>query len=193
MRIVAPAIAVIAAALANPALAQQASATGDNIERAIVFEGDARRACVLKAPTAASQVNATLSQSANGVNVELTPQGFIDPQTGVPRATGISLNLPITCNTAHRIRVASRNGALLRAGGGEDTGTFRSRLDFSVDVTWAGLTQSFNTANAGETILIVPDASTGAATITIAIPGGGNPLAAGAYSDTIVVEVEASS
>ena len=191
-----PSAAVFAAILApGAAWAQEVEPFAETMERAIVFEGEAARACLIESPTADSQVNTSLERAGNGVNVTLSPTGFLDPQTGVPRQTGISLSLPITCNTAHQLRVASRSGALIRAGAtaGGATGPFRSELDFDVEVNWAGQTRAFNTANATQVLIPVPDAATGQASVTISIPGGGTPLAAGDYGDTLVIEVEASS
>ncbi|SMF64974.1 hypothetical protein [Allosphingosinicella indica] len=165
----------------------------ESLERSIVFEGEATRACLIEAPTVDSQVNTRLDRAGGGVNVALSPTGFIDPETGVPRQSGISLSLPITCNTAHQLRIASREGALIREGAGTDTGAFRSRLDFDVEVNWAGITRTFSTQNSAQLIIPVPDAATGQASINISIPGGGAPLAAGQYGDTLIVEVEATS
>jgi len=180
--------------LASPAFAQTADVASERLERAIVIEGSAPRACTLKVPRASGERNTTLAQTGSGgVTVALTPSGFIDPATGVPRATGIELALPITCNTAHHLRVTSTRGGLLREGGGDAGGTFRARLDFAVDVRWAGQAVSFDTGTAARIDLSVADAATGDAMISISIPGGGSPLAAGDYGDTLIIEIEASS
>jgi hypothetical protein len=168
--------------------------TDNAVERDVVLQGTAPAACVIRVPSSGNEQNATLSQSGSGgVNVELTPQGFIDPQTGVPRASGISLAIPITCNGPHHIRVSSARGSLLREGASSTEAAIRSELNFNVALEWAGLSSSFNTDSARSLDLPVADAATGTARVTISIPGGGSPLAAGAYTDTLVVEVETSS
>lgn len=192
-------LAVLAVLAASPVAAQTtmpATAPTDAlVERAIVFQGTAPNSCIIRALSSTSEVNATLTQAANGVAVNLTTGGFVDPRTGVPRETAITLSLPIICNAAHRVRIASRGGALRRVGitPSAGAGAFRSAINFRVDLDWADATRSFDTGSLGALEMPVPSAASGLATIRITIPGGGEPLAAGDYSDTLVVEVEASS
>lgn len=187
--------AALVATAASPTAAQTSAPTDTLVERVIVFQGSAPNSCIIRALTATSENNATLTPTSTGATVTLTTGGFVDPQTGVPRQTSIALGLPIICNAAHRVRIASRGGALRRAGmtSAADTNAFRSAINFRVDLDWANATRSFDTSNLAELVMSVPSAATGLATITITIPGGGAPLAAGDYSDTLVVEVEASS
>ncbi len=193
MRMTATALALGAALIAAPAFAQDMM-TPERIDRDIAFEGTAQRACLVTPASSVREVNATLQPSDGGrLNVELTPQGFIDPQTGIARTTEIALSLPVTCNAPHRIRVSSTRGALLREGMDTESGDFRSRLDFRVNLEFAGQAAAFDTTSSASAEVNLSEAATGNAVVTISIPGGGTPLVAGAYSDTLIVEIEAGS
>ena len=100
---------------------------------------------------------------------------------------------PITCNTAHRIQIESRNGGLVNEAGSSPTGALRNRLDFSVSLEWAGTSAGFDTSTARTVQTLVGNAATGTAQIGIRIPGGGTPLVAGIYNDTVTIRVEATS
>lgn len=193
MRNILSALTLGAAMITSPALAQEMM-TPERIDRDITFEGSAQRACRVTPASAVRELNATLQPSdGSSLNVQLTPQGFIDPTTGVAQATEIALSLPVTCNAPHRIRVSSTQGALLREGASVAAGDFRSRLDFRVNLEFAGQSATFDTTSTASAEVNLSEAATGNAVVTISIPGGGTPLVAGAYSDTLIVEIEAGS
>lgn len=165
-----------------------------NATRDVTFEGLALPACFVRDVTARDARNASLSASGAGAStVALSPEGFVDSVTGVPRATEITLALPITCNAPHHLRIASTRGGLLLAGAGSEAGRFRDRIDFAVALDWAGMQRAFDTASGTGLDLDVDTAATGDAAIRIVIPGGGRPLVAGAYGDALTILVEAAS
>lgn len=161
--------------------------------RQLSFEGAVVPACVMRQPTPVRQSNATVTVGSTGdVNVDLQ-SGFLDRTTGVPNAVEVAISFPITCNTAHSIHVESQRGGLVNQAATSDSGAFRSRLDFTLELRWAGGAQGFDTTNAREMDIAIPNAATGNADVRIAIPGGGDPLIAGSYGDTIIIQIEATS
>lgn len=183
-----------AQSLSGPSAAAGVLSDATAGSRSLSFEGAAEPACLIRSPAVLDSNNASVTVGSNSnVDVALSSGGFVDPGTGVPNAAQIKLSLPVTCNTAHHITVESARGGLVLLGSVPQGSGFRSRLDFTVTLNWAGGAQSFNTTTARTLDAIVPNAATGAATIEIAIPGGGTPLVAGAYSDTVTVKVEATS
>lgn len=192
-------IAALTVALPAAAGAQTGSAgvlAGDanTGARDLVVEGIAPPGCVIGAPSATEQDNArvTVAQSG-GLDVALSGPGFINPATGVPNPAAIRIALPITCNTAHRIQIESRNGGLVNAATIGTASALRNRLDFSVSLEWAGTSAGFDTSTGRTVQTIVGNAATGVAQIGIRIPGGGTPLVAGIYNDTVTIRVEATS
>lgn len=187
-----------AAALPSAGFAQGISGgtTAENSSvggRELMFEGSVAPACVIRAPTPISQTNGQVTIGPSG-NVDVALQdGFLDPASGVPNAVEIAIAFPITCNTAHNIHVESRNGGLVNQAATGSPGPFRARLDFSVEMRWAGGTTRFDTASARQLDAALGNAATGNADIRIAIPGGGTPLVAGIYADTITIQVQATS
>lgn len=161
--------------------------------RDLSFEGSVAPACVMRQPNSVRQNNATVTVGTTGdVNVDLQ-SGFLDRTTGVPNAVDVAISFPITCNTAHSIHVESQRGGLVNPAVTGTDGPFRSRLDFTLELRWAGGTQTFDTTSARMMDVAIPNAATGSADVRIAIPGGGTPLVAGIYSDTIIIQIEATS
>ncbi|GHH15296.1 hypothetical protein GCM10008023_17930 [Sphingomonas glacialis] len=187
-------IALPTATFAQTSSAGVLSGEGTAGARDLVVEGTAPPGCVIGSPSATEQDNArvTVAQSG-GLDVALGGPGFINPLTGVPNPAAIRIALPITCNTAHRIQIESRNGGLVNEATSGPTGALRNRLDFSVSLEWAGTSAGFDTSTARTVQTLVGNAATGTAQIGIRIPGGGTPLVAGIYNDTVTIRVEATS
>lgn len=162
--------------------------------RDLLFEGTAPAACVTRAPRPVVQQNAAVTVSDNGnIDIRLDKSSFINPVTGVPNPVVIQVAFPIVCNTAHKISVESLRGGLQNEAVANGAFALRSHLDFNVQMNWAGTTKSFDTASGRAFEMPVMNAATGDADIRIAIPGGGTPLVAGVYSDTITLKVEVTS
>lgn len=176
---------------AVPALAQGVATASQEFE----MLGDAPAACVLNSPTASGTVNASFSAtSASAGQISITE--LVDPQTAMPRQSAIQLSLPAVCNTSHRVTVRSSNGGLLRAGGQasnrQSAGRFGDFLIYSFGIDWAG--QSLvRPSDAGLVEIDSTQPRDGEILLRVTTPEGGGPLVAGQYSDSIVVEVQASN
>ncbi len=183
----------LALALAAPVLAfGQTVNTGQG---RLDLSGVAPSACLISTPTAAAGSNSSF-QPAGTQSGQVTITQMVDPNTAVPVASSINLALPIICNAAHNVTVSTTNGGLARAGvapGAGPVGGFRQFLPYQVTATWAGQTQNA-TSQAGTTVSInSSDGAAGQLSLTIAVPGGGDPMVAGAYSDQVVVQLQVAS
>ena len=190
-------LAILVALLTVPASAlAQNAATGDLAAGAeeLTYEGQARPACVLASVSPITLTNASLTaRDANSATVVITPAAFVDPATGVPNPIVVEVSLPITCNTAHIVDVSSTKGGLANEVAALENRQFRSLLPLDVALVWSGQATRFNTADALMARLTIAGAATGTAIIRISAPGGGLPLTAGRYSDSIVIQVAAAS
>lgn len=184
-------VAPLAALAMLPAAAQAQDLT--RAAQQLVMSGNAPVACVINAPRAASQTNATFAETGTASGrINITQ--FVDPESAEPRASSIELNVPVLCNTAHRMRVSSTNGGLLRGGaaGAGTSGGFSEFVGYTIGIDWQGQTTQFTTTS-NNAIIDSDRPGRGDATIRIATPAGGTPLIAGQYRDVIVVEVEPSN
>lgn len=170
-----------AAALAGPALAQQD--TTATIQT--VFRGDVAAACRMSTPLAPTADNAQVGALAPG-SADIAISQLVGDD-GAPIGATIVLVLPATCNQAHTLNLSSLNGGL-KSSGPVVTGAFRSQAPYTVTVAWAGESQTFQTQNESLAFNLA-NAATGPVTVTIQIPAGGAPLAAGTYSDELVLEL----
>lgn len=176
-----------AAVFPTAAQAQELDRTSQRLELAAI----APVACVISAPRVGNQANASFSEtgSASG-QINITE--FVDPQSAQPRASSIVLNVPVLCNTSHRVRVTSANGGLLRTGATGRGGAFSEFVGYTIGIDWLGQSVEFATTSNNASIN-ASQPGRGEAIIRVATPAGGAPLVAGQYRDTIVVEVEPSN
>lgn len=170
-------------AIAGPSLAQSGEQSA-TIQA--TFRGAAEPACRLNTPTSPTSDNAQVSGLAPG-SADIAINQLVGADGATLGAT-VVLVLPAVCNQAHTLNLSSLNGGLLGDGPAVTTGPFRSRLPYSVTVNWAGGQQSFLTED-GILSFALGAAAVGPITVTIQIPSGGAPLAAGAYSDELVLEL----
>ncbi|GAA0647671.1 hypothetical protein [Brevundimonas lenta] len=188
LRTLIPAIVLAATAgLALPAAAQQT--VDGSAEIQATFRGVVPGGCRISNPTAQTSDNAQVSTVSPGsadisINRLVTDDGEVIGSTVV-------LVLPAACNQAHTINLNSLHGGLQGDGPELTGGPFRSNVPYAVTVSWAGGTQSFATEN-GALSFAIGDAAAGPVTVTIEIPSGGAPLAAGSYSDELVLELGAA-
>lgn len=164
--------------------------TADNAPQALVLAGDAPPACVIDQPTASNPVNASY-RSTGGSSGQIDIAQFVDPQTALSQASSIELNLPVICNTSHRLVVRSLNGGLLRDGAVASTGGggFSEFLSYQVSVAWNG--QSIEkSSDGGATSIDAAQPGSGDMVIRVATLAGGGPMVAGQYNDAIVVAFE---
>ena len=197
MRRILPLLALTAAALASPVLAQEAG-TGDPsaglLTQGLDIEGTAPVRCSIQPIALAPGSFGALQPAGQGsAVVRLGSPDFVDPTTAVPVGGELGLSVPIICNGAHVLHVRSSNGRLTLESGAAAGGGFANSLDYGLTASWAGESQSFNTTGASSLEIPVGQASSGDALVTIVVPSGGSPLVAGTYSDLIVVEVTVGS
>jgi hypothetical protein len=179
-------LAAVAAMLPAAALAQTVNIGQGRLD----LVGQAQSACLTSAPTAATAVNATFAQTGqNAAEVRITQ--LVDPTTAQPIASSVDVAVPVICNTAHRLVIRSSNGGLLRQGVRQQAPGFRDALPYQVIATWAG--QTANGGSASPVTINSPDGAAGQVSVSINVPGGGDPLVAGSYEDSIVIELQVAS
>jgi hypothetical protein len=179
-------VAALAALAPAAALAQTANIGQGRVD----LVGQAPSACLASAPTAPNATNATFSQA--GVNsAEIRITQLVDPNTAQPVASSIDVAVPVICNSAHRVVVRSTNGALKRQGAPAQAQGFRDSLTYNVSTAWAG--QTNNGTSAAPVIINAGDGAAGNVSVNISVPGGGDPLVAGIYEDSVIVELQVAS
>jgi hypothetical protein len=105
--------------------------------------------------------------------------------------------VPIICNTAHHVIVRTANGGLRRDGSVTvspiSINGFREFLPYQITANWSGqdITSSSLTPNPVD--ISTSDGAAGQLSLTIDVPAGGDPLVAGAYSDSVVIELQVAS
>lgn len=186
-------ITALAAWLALPAALAASSAFAQEsgrATRALEVNGTSLPACVIQPAVATGSTNATfLTTSSATAQINITQ--FVDTQTAEPRASQIAISLPVTCNASHRITVASQRGGLLRAGatGRSQSGGFAQFVPYRIRLGWAG--QDIDRAsNTGPATVDSANGAVGSLALQIDTPGGGNPLLAGQYDDSIVIQFQ---
>lgn len=175
---------------AAPALAQDTAQSS----RALYVNGTAPSACVIRGATAGAAQNAVFSVvDASHGQIAITQ--LVDPNTAEPRASDIQISLPVTCNASHRVRIASREGGLLRSGAnnrGAAAGGFAEFLPYQIGIDWAG-SQIQQQSDGGAIVVNSPNGAIGNLSVRVATPAGGNPLVAGQYDDSITIQFEPAS
>lgn len=172
-------------AAAAPAFAQDTA----QASQPLYISGTAPTACVIRDAVASAAQNAVFS-AMDASHGQITITQFVDDTTAEPRASDIVISLPVTCNASHRVRVLSREGGLLRAGGQRTSqGAFSEFLPYQIGLNWAG-TQIEQGSDAGAILVNSPNGAIGSLDVHVATPGGGTPLVAGQYDDSITIQFE---
>ena len=184
--------ALVALAIAIPAAAQANSvelATG--AVETIQVSGIAAPACLVRPASAQRGINATFAST--GTNGTVTIDNLVDPVSAQVLPSRITLVLPITCNSAHVLRLRSAGGALRREGAAVTrSGQFVDELPYAYGLRWAGGGSLLPIAS-GQTVTVAASgAASGLAEVTLAVSAGGPLLVAGRYGDTIIVELGAA-
>ena len=188
--------ALILAVLLSAAPAASLAQTLDVGHSQLEMTGTAPSACVISAPTSVSGINATMAvTSAQSAQVTITQ--LVDQTTAEPLAASIVLSLPIICNTAHTVTVTTANGGLARVSGNQRnsnvTNGFREFLPYQVDAVWAGRSVTGDSQTQPPVSIVVPNGAAGDLSLTVAVPAGGAPLIAGAYADSLVIQLQVAS
>ena len=178
------ALVLVSGLLAGPAMAQTQDQTTATIQT--VFRGDVAAACRMSTPLAPTTDNAQVGALAPG-SADIAINRLVG-EDGAPIGATIVLVLPATCNQAHTLNLSSLNGGLKGDAPAGSGGAFRSQAPYTVTVAWAGESQTFQTQDESLAFAL-GSAATGPVTVTIQIPAGGAPLAAGTYSDELILEL----
>jgi hypothetical protein len=187
------AIAGFAIALALPMTVQAQSLIGTSPNGVaggqLEVAGVAPQGCVIQTPAQGAVINATVTPGPNSAQVSIT--NLVDSNTGVPQAANVEMQFPVTCNVAHNLTIATAQGGLVLQGGQPPGPGITNRLNYQVSATWAG--RQASSASTAPLQISSPDAATGQLDVNISIPGGGTPLEAGVYSDSLVVNLVPAS
>lgn len=189
--------AFLAAALCLlPALATDAgaqgltqTATAGSSSSRLDLSGESPPACVLSAPVVTSLDNATF-QPADQQAATILVTRLADPLTAVPVAATVNLAFPVVCNGAHEVAIRTANGGLAHVPRVGNPGPgFRDFLTYRLTGTWANRTVAGGTDQPTPVDIRTDDGAAGQFSLVVEIPGGGDPLVAGPYSDSLVIEL----
>jgi hypothetical protein len=184
-----PLLLVVTMAI-SPASAEVRS----NGESRLEVVGEATSACVVRAPSSATGNNANFG-ATSAASGEVTIGQMVDAETAQSRGARISLNLPVICNSAHRLVVRSGTGGLRRDGAlaEQSQGVFIELVPYQLRASWGGV-EAGGLSTDGRTFAIdMARGNAGEASILIDVPAGGSPLVAGRYTDQIIVEFQVAN
>lgn len=150
-------------------------------------------ACSISTGNAVGSQNASFqSAGTSGGTVAIT--AFADPETAQANPASVQVEIPVICNSAHAVSIRSANGGMLRTGGTTTAmGGFIQFLPYAVQLDWVGQSLSGQSDNQGALSMRVPNPGQGLLTVDIAIAPGQAPLVAGAYADTLQIEITAAN
>lgn len=180
-------VAIAAPAAAQTTIIEDASRT----VQAVQVSGIAPPACLVRPAGGQRGINATFESTGSSGTVTIS--NLVDPVSARVLPSRITLTLPITCNSAHTVRLRSAGGALRREGTAVVPGAvFTDTLAYEYGLRWAGGGTLSPTASGRAVTVASSGAASGVAEVTLDVPGGGRPLVAGRYGDTIIVELGAA-
>ena len=150
-------------------------------------------ACNIAPGSAAGSDNASFQSSGtSGGTVAITR--FADPQSARANPVSVRVEIPVVCNSAHAVSLRSANGGMLRSGGAPGTvAGFIQFLPYAVQLDWVGQTLTGASDSSEPLALDVPNAGQGLLSVDIAIAGSDAPMVAGAYADTLQIEITAAN
>ncbi|MFY8049044.1 MAG: hypothetical protein ACOVNS_09505 [Erythrobacter sp.] len=150
-------------------------------------------ACNIAPGSAAGSRNASFQSSGStGGTVAIT--SFADPQTAQANPASVKVEIPVICNSAHAVTLRSANGGMLRSGGTTGpVGNFIQFLPYAVQLDWVGQTLAGTSDLSAPLAFAVPSAGQGLLTVDIAIAASEAPMVAGAYADTLQIEITAAN
>lgn len=161
------------------------------IEEGTRLGGRVTDMCRLAAPIAVGGgVNANFVNVGTGAS-QVQIATLASAEDAVLNPASISLDFNATCNYAHTITLQSQKGGLKNEDPNATDGTgFRLLAGYAATLIWGGISQNLNmSGTAGvNTVLNQGGATHGILSLLIQIPGGGDPLVSGAYSDLLVLE-----
>jgi hypothetical protein len=172
---------------AQTAIIEDAARTTQTVQ----VSGIAPPACLVRPASGQRGINATFESSGSSGTVNIS--NLVDPVSARVLPSRITLTLPITCNSAHIVRLRSAGGALRREGAAVVPGAvFADTLPYEYGLRWAG-GGTLSPSQSSQAVTVAANgAASGVAEVTLDVPGGGRPLVAGRYGDTIIVELGAA-
>lgn len=183
------AAALLLFVLASPVTAQTVVVEGAaRGTQTIQVSGIAAPACLVRPASGQRGVNATFEGTGSSGTVTIT--NLADPVTARALPSRITLTLPITCNSAHVVRLRSTGGALRREGAAVVPGSmFSDQLPYEYGLRWAGGGTASPRQSSQSVTVAANGPAAGVAEVTLDLRGGGRLLVAGRYGDTIIVEL----
>ncbi len=161
------------------------------VEEGTRLGGSVTDMCRLAAPIAVGGgVNASFVNVGTGAS-QVQISTLASDEDAVLNPASISLDFNATCNYAHSVTLQSQKGGLKNEDPSATGGTgFRLLAGYAATLIWGGISQDLNIAGAPgvNTVLNQGGATHGILSLLIQIPGGGDPLVSGAYSDLLVLE-----
>jgi hypothetical protein len=175
-------------ALPSAAHAQDSTLATGRLEIAAT----AASACVIRAPTAGTGVNAVFEPVGNSSG-HVRIAELVDPNSALPRPASMDLVVPVICNGPHRVTLRSGSGGLRVGGAPANTGGFASILPYSMSLLW-GSDRSTTATDAGAPLVLdAAQARAGELSLKIAVASSEKPLVAGTYTDQIILEFQAAN
>lgn len=175
------------------AVSNEVSAQTVPTQSRVEIIGEALPACQIRGGANTEGSNVSF-QSAGPFAGDIRILQLVDPTTAVPLNANIQLQVPVVCNGPHRLILRSAMGGLVRDGVPANVPSrFRERLPYEFSALWDG--QILRRSSDAEGPFVVSSAEGRAENldVSITVTGGGLPLVAGTYSDTITVEFQAAN
>ena len=161
------------------------------VEEGMRLGGRVTDMCRLAAPIAVGGgVNASFVNVGTGAS-QVQISTLASEEDAVLNPASISLDFDATCNYAHSVTLQSQKGGLKNEDPSATGGAgFRLLAGYAATLIWGGISQDLNVSGAAgvNTVLNQGGATHGIISVLIQIPGGGDPLVSGAYSDLLVLE-----
>ena len=180
---------VLAALTLAPAAAFAQQPPNTAVQSRLDLLGVAPAACVLNGPSSSNSTNATVND-AGSRTTQVTITNLVDASSLAAQAATVNLAFPLICNGPHTLTVTTANGGLTLEGGAPSAPGFTDHVDYVMQAAWAGQTQQVSTGSSRTLLINAGDSAAGVVSLSIQIPGGGRRLIAGAYSDTLTLDVQ---
>ena len=127
--------------------------------------------------------------------------GTMSSSTAMRAAGSISLDAAAMCNYKHFVSVRQTSGGLIKALDVVPAqGTFVRQQGYDATVTWAGKTVTASSSDVTSAPTVAPITSTsseiagaasGTLSLTLSVAASTSPVVAGAYTDSVVVQIGA--
>lgn len=192
-------IRITVAALSLAALAQSAAAAAPGAgpqtssSGPVIVDGVVPSSCRLSPATAGSGASNVTFTDHGGAASDVTVNLLVDPNTARTQSAVGVVQFQVLCTGAHTLTVSSTSGGLVNTSTSASGGGFENRANYSLQASWDGKTRTLTTNGAKASLdLSGLDSATGPLIVTVTVPPGEGPLVAGAYQDTINIDLSAN-